>query len=50
MTGVEETKKFLEKKYGKQLTEAEAIEQKNKLVQLFSLLIEIDKKTKIEKP
>ncbi|CAN5200162.1 hypothetical protein BH09PAT1_BH09PAT1_8060 [soil metagenome] len=42
--GAEETKKFLEKKYKKQLTDAEVLGYKDKLVQFFSLLIEIDRK------
>ncbi|GEM_PF-3520819 len=38
--------KFLEKKYGKNLTDEELVTHKNKLVQFVSLLIEIDKKNK----
>jgi hypothetical protein len=49
--GATETKKFLEQAYGKQLSDVELMEYKNKIIQLFSLLIEIDKqqKNKVDK-
>jgi hypothetical protein len=39
-------KNFLEETYANQLTDDEFWEHKNKLVQFFSLLMEIDKKQK----
>jgi len=42
--GATETKKFLEDVYGKQIPDTELVDYKNKLVQLFALLIEADRK------
>lgn len=39
-------KNFFEQKAGKKLTDIEAVEYKSKLVQFFSLLVEIDQKNK----
>jgi len=35
---------FLEKEYGRNLTEKEFLEYKNRLVKFFSLLMEVDRK------
>jgi len=41
-----QTTAFLEKTYGKQITDQEAIEYKERLVKFFALLMEIDQKNK----
>ena len=46
MTFNAETKEFFEKLYNKKLTDAEVLEYKTRLVQFFSLLIEIDQHNK----
>lgn len=45
----ERLKAFLEQMYGKELTDAELKEYKDRLVKLFSLLVEIDQRTKKKK-
>jgi len=47
--GIDPTKKFFEQVSGKQLTDAEISEYKNKLVKLFSILIKIDQRIKGER-
>lgn len=42
----EKLKAYFEKLYEKELTEAEVLEYKQKLVSFFSILIEIDQKNK----
>jgi len=42
------TTKFLEQSYGKKFSEAETLDYKEKLIQFFSLLIEIDQKKRKE--
>ena len=42
----EKLKNYFEELYGKELTEAEVLEYKQKLVRFFSLLIEIDQQNK----
>ena len=46
MTVSNETKLAFEKLYNKKLTNSEALEYKSRLVQFFSLLIEIDQRNK----
>jgi len=41
-----QTTAFLEKTYGKQITDPEAIEYKERLVKFFALLMEIDQRNK----
>lgn len=43
---IKDTNDFLNKAYGKDLTNEQASEGKARLVKLFSLLIEIDRKNK----
>jgi hypothetical protein len=45
----EKLKAFLEQMYGKELTDAEVKEYKDRLVKFFSLLVEIDQRTKRKK-
>lgn len=42
-------KSFLEQMYGKELTDAEVKEYKDRLVKFFGLLVEIDQRTKKRK-
>lgn len=42
----EKLRTYFEKKYGKSLSDTEVLGYKNKLVQFFSLLIEIDQSQK----
>ena len=46
MTQTQPIRKFLEKAYGKQLTDEEVLEYKDRLVKFFALLVEIDQKNK----
>lgn len=45
----EKLKAFLEQMYGKKLTDAEVKEYKDRLVNFFSLLVEIDTRNKKKK-
>lgn len=42
----EKLRAYFEQKYGRKLSEAEILGYKNKLIQFFSLLIEIDQQQK----
>jgi len=46
MTRVQTIRNFFEQAYGKKLSDAEALEYKDRLVKFFSLLIEIDQRNK----
>lgn len=46
VTRNERLKAYFEELYGKELTEAEVLEYKQKLVRFFSLLMEIDQRNK----
>jgi len=45
----EKLKKFLEQAYGKELSDAEVKEYKDRLVKFFSLFVEIDMRNKKKK-
>lgn len=46
IVGNQNLKNYFEKQYGKQLTDTEVVEYKDRLVKFFSLLIEIDQRNK----
>ncbi len=45
----EKLKEFLEQMYGKELTDEEVKEYKDRIVKFFGLLVEIDQRTKKKK-
>ena len=47
-TNNQKVKTYFEQAYGRELADEEVVEYKNRLVQFFSLLIEIDQKQKKE--